>query len=61
MSAEHNNMDRCENCMFWRAVNDGIGECRRYPPVPVAQGGSLLPLTRPGEWCGEYIWRTAPR
>ncbi len=51
--------ETCYTCRFW--VGQGVrergpkGDCRRYPPVVTArmpEGG--FPVTRSGDWCGEW-------
>jgi hypothetical protein len=27
--------ERCKNCRYWLEKTDRLGQCRRYPPVPI--------------------------
>ena len=45
----------CQNCVFFTDPQDGIGECRRYPPTVIDHKHDRYPFVD-GEknWCGEY-------
>lgn len=54
---------RCEDCLYWANVKpaaggrDMSGECRRYPPTPVALATKMVsryPLTFDHMACGEF-------
>ena len=54
---------RCEDCVFWANARpasggrDMSGECRRYPPMPVALPGKMVtrfPLVFDHWSCGEF-------
>ena len=40
---------RCDRCMWWWKQ-----ECRRLPPTVVGRA-SRWPVTKPDDFCGEYI------
>ena len=50
----------CKNCKFFRpARKKGIGECRRFPPVPYTEHWSKndewrFPVVKDRDWCGEF-------
>lgn len=53
----------CGTCRYWRAIDKAQGNCRRFPPMPVAfvlnggmdlDGASWSPVTSPTEFCGEH-------
>lgn len=41
--------DRCDECEFYKRVDDGWGYCRRNPPA--VDGFSI---TSADAWCGEF-------
>jgi hypothetical protein len=51
----------CENCIYWKAVLDANGVCRRYPPrVFILKDGidsTEWPKTSKDSWCGEHSLR----
>lgn len=52
-------MEQCLFCEHFRAdvEGDGLGECRRFPPVVVADEEgpySMFPLIEEVEVCGEF-------
>lgn len=51
----------CRICTFWKTtevIADVVGHCRRYPPLPAAEGERpIFPKTAPGDWCGEFLQR----
>ena len=53
-------MDQCLFCRHFRADiedADGLGECRRYPPVVVSDEDgpySVFPLIDEDQVCGEF-------
>lgn len=44
----------CEACRFWERLGEHSprGLCRRNAPTDVT--GGVWPVTRTGDWCGEY-------
>ena len=46
----------CKACRYRLTDEDrnGVGQCRRYPPVVVAGQGTVFPETTDDEWCGEF-------
>lgn len=60
--------ERCETCRFWEVFDStepSDGWCRRYPPTVVADhnegnGNADFPITKPGEWCGEWQAKRVP-
>lgn len=62
---------KCVDCKFWKAkeggaLDDGVGECRRYAAKPlVALDDAELPrspfvawpLTLDDQFCGEFVSR----
>ena len=48
----------CENCIYWKAVSEPKGVCRRYPPLNVilkdGVESSEWPETAGDSWCGEH-------
>lgn len=56
--------DQCLFCRHFRADADGedVGECRRYPPVMIADEGgeySAFPLVGEDAGCGEFVRRVS--
>jgi hypothetical protein len=51
----------CSSCRHWKPLEEGLGQCRRYPPT-VIQANQLTPrgpivtfnLTAHDLWCGEH-------
>lgn len=57
----------CERCIHWKRGPNGVffkdteGQCRRFPPVPLALDGQLQrawPKTMWNDWCGEHKEKT---
>ncbi len=49
--------ESCDGCRFFadeRSLADGLGLCRRYPPMDAPPGEYRHPLVRDDDWCGEY-------
>ncbi len=48
---------RCDDCRYWSAPPTGktVGECRRYPPVVLAEQSDEWPWTGATDWCGEFV------
>lgn len=60
--------ERCGNCRFWQKIEcgeTGDGECRRYPPLPLQDSGTVerwydhssgfvFPKIHLADWCGEW-------
>lgn len=48
----------CENCIYWKALSDPRGECRKNPPtLVISKDGTESaewPKTIKGAWCGEH-------
>jgi hypothetical protein len=54
----------CATCAYWVAPDPGgaTGLCRRFPPVPDANGNikplAYWPRSKPTDWCGEHKERS---
>jgi len=51
----NNGMFRCENCLYYDEVEEGIGICRRYPPNYTPNLEKRF--TNRDLWCGELTFR----
>ena len=49
-------MDTCNTCRHARPRDDGILQCRRYPPVSVTTAAQFwdYPRVLTHDWCGEW-------
>lgn len=56
---------RCSRCFFWEEYDDGLGLCRRYPPVMNVLADAekhgegdlwswVYPVVREDDSCGEF-------
>jgi hypothetical protein len=52
--AEAGTRQQCTNCVFFLVEKNGVGACRRKPPVVVADGVALQPQVGVADWCGEW-------
>lgn len=53
----------CASCAFFtpERLGENVGECRRYPPSPIAAGEDVIsvsPQMGMNDWCGEYQRKT---
>ena len=48
----------CENCIYWKALSEPRGECRKNSPTLVisedGRESAKWPKTIKGSWCGEH-------
>lgn len=45
----------CSNCMYWQALDDTAGNCRRHAPRPrTSEHTWRWPVTDDDDWCGEW-------
>jgi hypothetical protein len=53
-------VDTCGLCHWWDHVAQGIGRCRRYPPVPMPGSAGTWPMTAAEGYCGEFTEKAKP-
>ena len=49
--------EMCIRCRFYELDEDrdDMGACRRYPRTFHPQGGWMLAIQKPDDWCGEFV------
>lgn len=48
---------QCTSCAHYRAADDEVGLCHRYPPVMVPEGKQYsfaFPTVNEDDYCGEF-------
>jgi hypothetical protein len=50
-------MERCDQCLFWKMARPGEGRCLRRAPKPVPESDRIShwPTTHGGQGCGEFV------
>lgn len=53
-------VDTCGECHWWKHVAQGIGRCKRFPPVPMPGSAGMHPHTQAEDYCGEFAGKAPP-